>query len=292
MQNTIHPRDLIVGLQKRAGVNPAFSKTCPKLTVAQAAKMSGLTQSAARRFLLTLLHERYLQTDGRYYWLTPEDAAAWSGLRRFGAVSRMVRPIVEYIASRTEEHASVGVVDEDELVYIARSRHTPFNSTSVRLGERVPIFCTAGGRLWLASLPEAECEAVLQRITREQRTPYTVTDVALLMEKIAQVRRQGYATIEQEFEIGMLVLAVPLTDREGNLVGRAESDQPSIAHIAGSVMSRPSRSALQRAGDAGELNRAADALPSKMLLTPTRCSGSCSSCWRRYLRRCSSFCQR
>jgi Transcriptional regulator len=83
----------------------------------------------------------------------------------------------------------------------------------------VPIFCTAGGRLWLASLPEAECEAVLQRITREQRTPYTVTDVALLMEKIAQVRRQGYATIEQEFEIGMLVLAVPLTDREGTWWG-------------------------------------------------------------------------
>ncbi len=47
---------------------------------------------------------------------------------------RMVRPIVEYIASRTEEHASVGVIDEDELVYIARSKHTPFNSTSVRLG--------------------------------------------------------------------------------------------------------------------------------------------------------------
>ncbi|MCQ4010701.1 IclR family transcriptional regulator domain-containing protein, partial [Klebsiella pneumoniae] len=65
----------------------------------------------------------------------------------------------------------------------------------------VPIFCTAGGRLWLASLPEAECETVLQRITREQRTPYTVTDIASLMEKIAQVRRQGYATIEQEFEI-------------------------------------------------------------------------------------------
>lgn len=55
--------------------------------------------------------------------------------------------------------------------------------------------------------------------TREQRTPYTVTDIASLMEKIAQVRRQGYATIEQEFEIGMLVLAVPLTDREGTWWG-------------------------------------------------------------------------
>ena len=113
----------------------------------------------------------------------------------------------------------MGVIDEDELVYIARSKHTPFNSTSVRLGERVPIFCTAGGRLWLASLPEGECEVILQRIKREQRTPYTVTDVPMLMERIAAVRRQGYATIEQEFEIGMLVLAVPLSDREGTYWG-------------------------------------------------------------------------
>lgn len=219
MQNTIHPRDLIVGLQKGLALIQLFSKNCPKLTVAQAAKMSGLTQSAARRFLLTLLHDRYLQTDGRYYWLTPKTLRLGQAYVDSAQFPRMVRPIVEYIASRTEEHASVGVVDEDELVYIARSRHTPFNSTSVRLGERVPIFCTAGGRLWLASLLEAECEAVLQRITREQRTPYTVTDVAPLMEKIAQVRRQGYATIEQEFEIGMLVLAVPLTDREGTWWG-------------------------------------------------------------------------
>ncbi len=87
------------------------------------------------------------------------------------------------------------------------------------LGSGCPSSVPPGdGYGWLRCR-KLECEAVLQRITREQRTPYTVTDVALLMEKIAQVRRQGYATIEQEFEIGMLVLAVPLTDREGTWWG-------------------------------------------------------------------------
>jgi len=188
MQNQIHSRDLIVGLQKGLALIQLFSKEFPRLTVPQAAKMSGLTPSAARRFFLTLLHERYLQTDGRHYWLTPKALRLGQAYVDSAQFPRMVRPIVEYIASRTEEHASVGVIDDDELVYIARSKHTPFNSTSVRLGERVPIYCTAGGRLWLASLAEDECETVLQRIRREQRTPYTVTDVAALMEKIAQVR--------------------------------------------------------------------------------------------------------
>jgi len=215
MQNQIHPRDLIVGLQKGLAIIQLFSREFPRLTVPQAAKMSGLTQSAARRFFLTLVHDGYLCTDGRFYWLTPKNLRLGQAYVDSAQFPRMVRPVVEYVASRTEEHASVGVIDDNELVYIARSKHTPFNSTSVRLGERVPIYCTAGGRLWLASLPEAECEAVLQRIKREQRTPYTVTDVPALMEKIARVRQQGYATIEQEFEIGMLVLAVPLADREG-----------------------------------------------------------------------------
>jgi IclR family pca regulon transcriptional regulator len=57
-------RDLIVGLQKGLALIQLFSKEFPRLTVPQAAKMSGLTQSAARRFPY-LLHERYLQTDGR-----------------------------------------------------------------------------------------------------------------------------------------------------------------------------------------------------------------------------------
>ncbi|MCS5781540.1 hypothetical protein LNP24_19620 [Klebsiella pneumoniae subsp. pneumoniae] len=106
--------------------------------------------------------------------------------------------------------------------------------------------------MWLASLPETECETVLQRITREQRTPYTVTDIASLMEKIAQVRRQGYATIEQEFEIGML--------GAGGAVNRQGRDPGGGALSLTSHQSRTSlealcrdhpRSALQRAGDAG-----------------------------------------
>ena len=69
MQNEIHQRDLIVGLQKGLALIQLFSKANPRLTVPQAAKMSGLTQSAARRFFLTLVHDGYLDTDGRYYWL-------------------------------------------------------------------------------------------------------------------------------------------------------------------------------------------------------------------------------
>lgn len=85
MQNTIHPRDLIVGLQKGLALIQLFSKDFPRLSVHQAAKMSGLTQRRRATFFATLLHERYVQTDGRYYWLTPKSAAP-------GARPMLIRP--------------------------------------------------------------------------------------------------------------------------------------------------------------------------------------------------------
>ena len=75
MQNTIHPRDLIVGLQKGLALIQLFSKDFPRLSVPQAAKMSGLTQSAARRFLLDVA-ARALCTDRRALLLADAKSAA------------------------------------------------------------------------------------------------------------------------------------------------------------------------------------------------------------------------
>ena len=71
-QPTIHSRDLIVGLQKGLALMQLFSAEQPRLSVPQAARLSGLTPSAVRRFLLTLVHEGFAQTDSREYWLTPK----------------------------------------------------------------------------------------------------------------------------------------------------------------------------------------------------------------------------
>lgn len=218
-ETRVHQRDLIAGLQKGLALIQLFSRENPKLTVPMVAKMNAMTQSAARRFLLTLWHENYVETDGRYYWLTARVLRLGQAYVDSAQFPRMVRPIVEYVASRSHEHASVGVADGEDLIYIARSKHTPLNSTSVRLGERVPIHCTAGGRLWLASLTPQEAEAFLKKATIEPRTPYTVTDIPQLLAIVDKIRAQGYATVTQEFEVGMNVLAVPLSDRQGQFWG-------------------------------------------------------------------------
>ncbi len=216
-QPTIHARDLIVGLQKGLALLQLFSQEHPRLSVPEAARLAGLTQSAARRFLLTLVHDGFVQTDGRYYWLTAKTLRIGQAYVDSAVLPRMLRPIVEQIARTTQEHVSVGVRDGDDIVHIVRSRYSHIASLSIRPGSRVPMYCTGSGRLWLASLESTELDGYFQRTLLRAVTPYTQTDEAVVRGEIEQARERGYVLVDQEYEVGMRVLSVPLIDREGRL---------------------------------------------------------------------------
>ncbi|TBV03495.1 IclR family transcriptional regulator domain-containing protein [Phytopseudomonas dryadis] len=213
----IHPRDLIVGLQTGLALMQLFSVDTPRLTVPQAARAAGLSNSAARRFLLTLVHDGFAETDGRDYWLTARVLRIGQAYVDSAQLPRMLRPIVEQVARTSGEHVSVGVRDGDDIVHIVRSRYSHISSLSIRPGSRVPMYCTASGRIWLASLPAEGLAAYFQRVEPQALTPYTRTDVAALGEELLKVAQQGYATVDGEYEVGMRVLGVPLLDRHGAL---------------------------------------------------------------------------
>lgn len=214
---SIHERDLIAGLQKGLALIQLFTDETPRLSVPHAARLAGLTKSAARRFLLTLVHDGYAQTDGRHYWLTAKTLRLGQAYVDSARLPRMLRPIVEKIATETREHVSVAVRDGDEVVHIVRSRVANVSSLSIRQGFRLPMYCTGSGRLWLASMPDDELDAYLARVDLLALTPFTRTSVDEIRAVIAQVRVQGYAELDQEYEVGMRILGVPLTNRDGEM---------------------------------------------------------------------------
>ncbi|WP_176509244.1 MULTISPECIES: IclR family transcriptional regulator domain-containing protein [Pseudomonas] len=216
-QTEIHLRDLIAGLQKGLALMQLFSAEHPRLSVPQAARLSGLTPSAARRFLLTLVHEGFAETDNRHYWLTPKALRLGQAYVDSAQLPRMLRPIVEQVARQTQEHVSVGSRDGDEIIHLVRSRYSHIASLSIRPGSRVPMYCTASGRVWLAWLEAQQREEYFARNPLQALTPYTQTDRVLLEAELQRVRAQGYSIVDQEYEIGMRVLGVPLLDRSGQL---------------------------------------------------------------------------
>ncbi|WP_060483127.1 IclR family transcriptional regulator C-terminal domain-containing protein [Pseudomonas sp. NBRC 111119] len=237
----IHPRDLIAGLQKGLALMQLFSADHPRLSVAHAARLSGLTPSATRRFLLTLVHEGFAETDNREYWLTPKALRIGQAYVDSAQLPRMLRPIVEQVARQTQEHVSVGTRDGDEIIHLVRSRYSHVASLSIRPGSRVPIHCTAGGRVWLAWQDDAARDAYLLRNPLQALTPYTQTDPAQWLAQLQQVRHQGFCVVDQEYEVGMRVVGVPLLDRAGQLkatltltthVSRSSVDEIRMRYLA------------------------------------------------------------
>jgi IclR family pca regulon transcriptional regulator len=91
-------------------------------------------------------------------------------------------------------------------------------SHALVLGSRLPVHCTATGRVLLAALPPEEAELRLKRMVREQLTPHTTTDVAALMGILKEVRAKGYALSKEEIEIGVNSIAVPIRGADGQTI--------------------------------------------------------------------------
>ncbi len=79
------------------------------------------------------------------------------------------------------------------------------------------MYCTGSGRLWLASLTAPELDAYFSRNPPRAITPYTLTDEARIRDEIALCAERGHVVVDQEYEVGMRVLSVPLIDRDRQL---------------------------------------------------------------------------
>jgi IclR family pca regulon transcriptional regulator len=100
-------------------------------------------------------------------------------------------------------------------VYLARAAQRRVMSIGLMPGSRLPCHCTSMGRVLLAALPEAEARALLDRSDLTPRTVHSLTDPAAIMEAIAEVRAQGHCVIDQEIELGLRSIAVPVMNVRG-----------------------------------------------------------------------------
>ncbi len=109
------------------------------------------------------------------------------------------------------------MLDGDDIVYVARSATQRIMSVSLGVGIRLPAYCTSLGRALLAHRPPEELEAYLKRVKLEARTPKTITRKADLRTALEEVRRRGCAVIDEELELGLRSIAVPLVHPSGSV---------------------------------------------------------------------------
>jgi IclR family pca regulon transcriptional regulator len=222
----LEKRDWIAGLEKGLSVIEAFDDANPRMTASQAGERCGMTRTATRRYLLTLAHLGYVATDGKLFWLTPRVLRLGQSYLESARLPRIVQPFLQRVTSGTHEVAYVSVMDGDDVVYIARNGSNRSMNTGFVLGSRVPAQVTAAGLLMLAMREREGLEDWLAFHELKTYTSYTLTSKDRLREQLARIREQGWAVSEQQLELTYRGVAVPLIDRQGELVGALNVTMP------------------------------------------------------------------
>lgn len=211
-------RDLVAGLNKGLKVIEVFDQNRSRLTIAEVAQATGLTRAAARRYLVTLTHLGYMRHENKLFSLTPAVLRLGQSYLNSARLPRIAQPLLYRLAYSLGEAASVGVLDHDQLVCVAAVSAGQLVSGTLQPGTRVPAWCTANGRMLLASLPQEQVDNFLERAQPEQITLHTIVNKERLALEIARSRAQGYALVDQELELGLRAIAVPLRNFRGDVV--------------------------------------------------------------------------
>lgn len=215
---TIEKRDTMGGLAKGLAVIETFAAERPRQSIAEVAAAAGLDRATARRCLLTLAQLGYADWDGKYFTLTPRVLRLGTACLATMPLPQIVQPLLDELSDRIGESSSVSILDGPEIVYVARAAQRRVMTIALMPGSRLPAYCTSMGRAMLAALPEDAARRLLEAAPRPARTPRTLTDVDAILAAIAEVRRLGYAVNDQEVEIGLRSIAVPLVDARGRVV--------------------------------------------------------------------------
>jgi IclR family transcriptional regulator, pca regulon regulatory protein len=207
--------DFVQSLARGLMVVRAFDAEHRELGLSEVARATGLTRAAARRFLLTLVQLGYMNVvDGRFS-LSPRVLELGYAYLSSLTLPEVAQPHMETLVATVNESSSISVLDDLEIVYVARVPTRRIMSITLSVGTRLPAYPTSMGRVLLAALEDDELESRLARIDPKPLSARTVTDKDTLRSLLERVRRQGWAATDQELEEGLRSLAVPLHDASG-----------------------------------------------------------------------------
>ena len=196
------------------------------ITVTELAQAVGMTRPTAFRLLLSLEQTGFVDRVDNRYTLGWEMARLGRLADPYtGAVAR-VQPILEEYAAQVKETLSFSMVRE-ALAYdvIAEASGSRYLNVTMYVGETYPVHASATGKLLLVEMTDEEVAQALPK-KLETYTSKTITKPRALIEELHAVREQGYAVLDSELEEGLFVVAVPVRDVGGALVGIVSVNGP------------------------------------------------------------------
>lgn len=217
--NSDRDGDFMTSLARGLIVIQTFSKHKRPLTVSQISTHTGISRAAVRRCLYTLGKLGFAGSqDQQHFFLCPKILTLGHAYLSSNPLAKVAQPVLEQLSAVLYESCSVATLDQYEVLYVARAAVSRIMSIDLRVGSRLPGFCTSMGRVLLAALQEKQLNAYLAHVVLTRHTDRTVVSVAKLKRILEMVKRNGYAIVDQELEVGLRSLAVPIRSSAGAVV--------------------------------------------------------------------------
>jgi IclR family transcriptional regulator, acetate operon repressor len=218
--NAAEPSDVEVSPTERAFHIIEMAAQAGRVTTADIITALGIPKTTAHRLVSNLEEFGFLEhgLDRGRYQVGPRLLELATNILSASTSQGPIHALLMELSRRTDETVSLGVMRGSEVVYIDSAiGHSPL-TLNFQKGHRTPVHCTSSGRVFLAHMEKKQLEAYLLSGPWQPITPYTIVDPDRLRLEIEAARRNGYATNDSEFAIGVVGAAVPILGPQGRVV--------------------------------------------------------------------------
>jgi len=210
--------DFVLSLARGLSVIESFEGYREGRSIVEIGRTTGLSRASIRRILLTLELLGYVERSRQVYRLKTQVLRLGFSFLSSSSVIEAARPVLERITEVLHESSSMSMLDRGEIVYVARSAASRVLAAGLSVGSRLPAYCTSMGRVLLAALPDEELNAYLGELKPKAYTSRTIVKLPQLRKAILEVRKHGYAIVNEELEAGLRSIAVPVITRSNRVV--------------------------------------------------------------------------
>lgn len=228
MKDDLSSTDFVQSLARGLDVLEGVGRGSDMGTVMAVAEATGLNRATVRRLLLTLEQQGYVRRSGRRYVLAPRVLELGYRFLSSMGISELVSEELADVVRQIDEAVSMTVRDGQHIVYVARGRPNRVMTVALTVGARLPVWNTSMGRILLAEEHDDDIKRLFKDAGQlTKRTPCTKTSFEEIVAELALVREQGWCLVDQELELGLRSVAIPVR-RSGKTIAAVNA---ATAHV-------------------------------------------------------------
>jgi IclR family pca regulon transcriptional regulator len=203
--------EFIKSLAKGLAVIESFGPDYPQMNLTTVARRNGLSPGSARRVLNTLSKLGYVWVKGQRYGLSARALRLGYSYLSSQPIVNLIQPRLSELSGSLNESCALSMLDGTDVVTIARATARRLERDYMSVGSRWPAHATSTGKVLLGALTRAEIGALYAgQSALPAVTPFTVTDLQVLLQQVDKARQDGWSYINQETAVGIASLAVPI----------------------------------------------------------------------------------